>query len=104
MKLPPPGELFDLLDLAYLVGLVALFPIASAFPSSHATVFVTGPIVLTTLMFLGQWCVTWREEALAKAGQPTGAKPGHRWGGMLLAYIVLALLSAAVSQGITNLR
>jgi hypothetical protein len=66
------------------------------------TLLVVAPVMLTLLLFVAQLVVTLRKQRDAVAGRPTGARAGHAWGPLLLAYMVVTVLIVALSSGFSN--
>jgi formate-dependent nitrite reductase membrane component NrfD len=103
MNLPSTGMLFAALNASYAVGLVLLILLGSVFVDYRDAIVTVGPIFLTVTLFFGQMFVTRREERAIAAGRQSGAKADHVWGGILLLYIIIALLYVGLngSLGLT---
>lgn len=97
MKLPSTRSLFVILNSAYALGLLLAIQLSATYSTDAfwgGIMLVVAPIVLTTLLLVGQVAVIRREEAASRAGHGSAATPGHEWGLILLLYIFLALAAA----------
>jgi hypothetical protein len=95
MQAPSTRALFLALDGLYALGLfVAVYVEGNSETASHpGTVLLLVPVVMTVLLFVGQYVV------IKRSGNDA-VTPGHEWVGILLVYIVFALLAGSL----VNLR
>jgi hypothetical protein len=100
VKSPSTRSLYTILDALYALGLFVAIQIEGNYATaSHPeAVLLLTPIVMTVLLFFGQYFVARRELARSRAGHGSGAAPSHAWGVILLAYVVFAWLTVSLTH------
>jgi len=88
------------LDALYALGLFVTIQVEGNYETAFypETVLLAAPVVMTVLLFFGQYFVTRREFARRRAGHGSDAVPGHAWGVILLVYIVLAWFASSLTS------
>jgi hypothetical protein len=89
-------SLFRTLDQLYALGLVATVWVVGnetlGDPQARQMTLLFAPILLTTLMFFGQYFVTRRETVVSQSEGRPAERAGHTWVAILGLYMVLAFV------------